>query len=279
MSNSHHSYSIGIVGVGMVGGAVKKYFEDVRGEKPHLYDPGKNLGSVEEVNQSDIVFVCVPTPYEKDKGFDLQYVESSIEKLEDGKVVVIKSTVLPGATEKLQKKYSQHKLLFNPEFLVESKANETMQKPDRQIVGYTKASKEHAEDVLRILPEAPFKKIMPATEAETVKYFGNTFLAKKVIFANHMYDLCEKLGIDYNSVAEAASKDPRIGPSHLDVHHAGYRGYGGACLPKDTRALLQLAENIGVDMKLLKTTEELNNKLLEEQGIDDPEQYSERNPY
>lgn len=271
---------IGIVGVGMVGGALKDYFEKRGDVEIFLYDKGKNLGSMEEVNKADVVFVCVPTPYKEDLGgFNLSYVEETCQNLTTGKTVVIKSTVLPKTTENLQEKFPHHNFLFNPEFLVEAKAGETMEEPDRQIVGYTKESKDLAEGIMNLLPHAPYKKTMPATEAEMVKYFGNTFLSVKVIFGTQMHEVCEKLEIDYDTVREAASKDPRIGPSHLDVTHGGYKGYGGKCLPKDTRALIQLSEKIKADIDLLKKAEEINNKLMKKQGIDDPEKYSERNPY
>ena len=271
---------IGIVGVGMVGGALKDYFEKRGDVEIFLYDKGKNLGSMEEVNKADVVFICVPTPYKEDLGgFNLSYVEETCQNLTTGKTVVIKSTVLPKTTENLQEKFPHHSFLFNPEFLVEAKAGETMEEPDRQIVGYTKESKDLAEGIMNLLPDAPYKKTMPATEAEMVKYFGNTFLSVKVIFGTQMHEVCEKLGINYDTVREAASKDPRIGPSHLDVTHGGYKGYGGKCLPKDTRALIQLSEKIKADIDLLKKAEEINNKLMKKQGIDDPEKYSERNPY
>jgi len=266
---------IGIMGVGMVGGALKNYFESI-GKKIFLYDNGKNFGSVEEINQADIIFICVPTPFDKEKGFDLFFVEDAISKIKGEKIIVIKSTVLPGTTEKLQKKYPQHKFLFNPEFLTELTADQDMKYPDRQIIGYTKESYNIAGDVLEILPLAPFEKIMPATEAEMVKYFGNTWFSIKVIFANQMYDLCQKLGLNYDRVMEAAAADKRIGKSHLEVWHKGYRGYGGKCLPKDTKALIQFADQIGVDLKLHKTVEEINNQLMKEQGIEDPEKFSKR---
>ncbi len=270
----------GIAGVGMVGGALEDYFKEREDVETFLYDKGKGIGSPDEIDKADIVFVCVPTPYKKEsKGFDLSYVEETCKNLTGNKAVVIKSTVLPGTTEKLQKDFPEHKFLFNPEFLVEAKAKETMERPDRQIIGYTKESKDVAERVMNLLPDAPYKKTMPATEAEMVKYFGNTFLSVKVVFGNQMHDVCQKLEIDYNTVREAASKDPRIGPSHLDITHGGYKGYGGKCLPKDTRALIQLSETIGVSVDLLKKAEEINNLLMKKQGIDDPEQYSERNPY
>lgn len=266
---------IGIIGVGMVGGALSRYFEKV-GKTPFLYDNGKNLGTIEKVNQADVIFICVPTPFTKDKGFDLSYVENAISKIQGEKIVVIKSTVLPGTTENLQKKYPQHRFLFNPEFLTELTADQDMQYPDRQIIGYTKKSYNIAADILQILPLAPYEKIMPATEAEMVKYFGNTWFSTKVVFANQMYDLCQKLGINYDNVMEAAAADKRVGRSHLVVWHKGYRGYGGKCLPKDIRALIQFADSLGVDLKLHKTVEEINNQLMKEQKIEDPEKLSKR---
>ncbi len=266
----------GIIGVGMVGGALRDYFEK-EGIKPLLYDKGKNLGSLEEVNQADIIFICVPTPFDKDLGFDLSFIEEACQNIEEAKVIVIKSTVLPGTTEKLQRKYSQHKFLFNPEFLTELTAEQDMNYPDRQIIGYTKESYNIAKDIMQILPLAPFEKIMPATEAEVVKYFGNTWFAAKVIFANQMHNLCKNIGIDYEKVMEAAAADKRIGRSHLKVFHKGYYGYGGKCIPKDIRALIQFADEQGIDLKLHKTVEEINNQLMKNQRIEDPEKFSKRN--
>jgi len=120
---------LGIIGVGMVGGASKNYFER-KGIKPFLYDKGKNLGSIEEVNQADVIFICVPTPFDKEKGFNLSFIEGACRDILGKKIIVIKSTVLPGTTEKLQKKYSQHKFLFNPEFLTEITADQDMNYPD-----------------------------------------------------------------------------------------------------------------------------------------------------
>jgi len=257
------NFKAGIMGVGIVGGSLRDYFEK-QGREIFLYDSGKNLGSLNEVNQGDVIFICVPTPFEKERGFDLSFVERACQNIKGEKIVVIKSTVIPGSTEKLQEKYPHHKFLFNPEFLTEATAREDMDHPVRQILGYTKQSRAMAEDVLRILPKAKFEKIIPAKEAEMVKYFSNTWYATKVIFANQIYKLCQKIGIDYEIVRECASADKMIGPSHLDVHHKGYFGYGGKCLPKDIRALIEFADNQGVDLKLHKTVEEINNQLVKE---------------
>ena len=265
---------IGIVGVGVVGGALERYFKK-KGLKPLLFDKGKRLGSIAEVNRADIIFICVPTPFDpappcgRGKGFNLSYIEDACSKIEGEKIVVVKSTVLPGTTEALQQKYPQHKLLFNPEFLREANADKDMQEPDRQTVGFTGKSRDVANDILKILPEAPFERIMPSAEAEMVKLFGNTYLSTKVIFANQIFDLCQELGINYDTVMEAAAADKRIGKSHLKIWHQGYRGIGGGCFPKDLKALIQFANEKGIDLKLHKVVNEINDELMKKQNIDD----------
>ncbi len=263
--------TVGIMGLGMVGGAMFRYFEKLRGLVPGEtligYDPAKEgFGDLPALQRAEAVFVAVPTPYltgeDGKTGFDLSFVRSAIAALEGSKVVVIKSTVLPGATDRLQAEFPAHKILFNPEFLTEVTADQDMNYPDRQLIGYTKASYNVAADVMHLLPMAPFERMMPAKEAEMVKYFGNTWFAAKVVFANQIYDLCQAVGVDYDVVKEAAAADKRIGRSHLEVFHKGYRGYGGKCLPKDTRALIELGDRLGVEMALLKRVEELNNALV-----------------
>ena len=266
---------LGIVGVGMVGGALKKYFEK-KDRQVFAYDKGQGLGSMDDVNQADIIFVCVPTPFDKDNGFDLSYVKDVCNNISGEKIIVIKSTVLPGTTESLQKEYPRHKFLFNPEFLTETIADHDTNFPKRQIIGFTEKSEDVAAGVLEILPKAPFQKITLSKNAEMIKYFGNNWYAVKVIFANQMYDLCEKIGVDYEVVRESAGAEPMVGSSHLEIFHKGYRGYGGKCLPKDIKALIQFADASGVDLKLHKTAEEINKKLMEGQGIDDPEKFSKR---
>ncbi len=247
---------IGIVGVGMVGGALYNYLSDAI-----PYDIVKYPDNKQKISEADIIFICVPTPH-NDTGHDLSFVREAIENIKGEKIIIIKSTVLPETTDKLQVEYSQHKFLFNPEFLVEKTAQEDFNNPDRQIIGYTKASQDLAESILAILPRAPYQKVMPSTEAELVKYFCNTFLATKVVFANQIYDLAQKLKVDYDTVREAAAADERIGSSHLDIFYEGFRGYGGKCFPKDVRSLIQIAEELGVDSKLWKVVEEINNKLI-----------------
>jgi UDPglucose 6-dehydrogenase len=252
---------IGIIGLGVVGSAVRSYFE-AQEHRPRLYDPYLGLGSRREINEAQVIFVCVPTPYRERGGFDPSAVEEAIALLKPGKIVVIKSTVLPGTTDALQRRHPEQKVLFNPEFLREATAYEDFLRPDRQIVGCTDLSRPVAGAVMALLPKAPSMRIVAATEAEMAKYVANAFLAIKVSFANEIYDLCTALGINYEAVRPLVAADARIGPSHLDVFYDGYRGYDGKCLPKDVRSLLDLAGAAGVSLRLLRAAHDANQAPL-----------------
>ena len=262
--------TIAVHGIGMVGGAFAKYYHEQNFDVRE-YDPPKQL--FDDLSDVKIHFICVPTPYQKNSnGFDLTYVHQAIENIgkargEEPTIIVVKSTVLPGTTESLQTAYPNYTFLFNPEFLTEKNADVDMRKPDRQILGYVNgAGRAACSEIMGILPKAPYFATMSATEAELVKYFGNAFLATKVIYGNIMHDFCQALGLDYNKVAQAAGNDKRIGHSHLQVVHDGYRGYGGSCFPKDIRALIQKGDELGVDVGLLKEAEKRNLELTD--GID-----------
>jgi UDP-glucose 4-epimerase len=260
---------IAIIGVGKVGGAIYRYFLTKEIE-PAIYDPLKGYADPSVLADAKIIFITVPTPYYIDgRGFDDSFLHDAIRTIPiPGKTIVLKSTILPGTTDALQRAYPQHRILFNPEFLTESRIDKDMQFPTRQIVGYTQESRCDAETVMDLLPAAPFQKIIPAKAAEMVKYFGNAFYALKVAYANQMFDLCQALDVDYELVKECGKAEPWMGEMHWDIFHRGYRGYGGKCLPKDTRSVLQLGKNIGVDLTLLQTAEDYNNSLQEKQGID-----------
>lgn len=257
-----------IMGTGMVGGALDRYFRS-RDIAAGLYDPPKGLVDKSALESADVIFVAVPTPYYLDgSGFDDSYLHAAVKAIPSpGKTVVLKSTILPGTTDAFQEAYPEHRFLFNPEFLTETRADQDMQYPSRQIVGYTEASRGDAELVMDLLPDAPFKKIVPAKAAEMVKYFSNAFYALKVAYANQMYDLATKMGLDYDLIKECSKPEPMVGESHLEIFHKGYRGYGGKCLPKDTRAIIQLAKREGVDLSLLAEAEAYNNRLCEVQGL------------
>ena len=262
---------IGIIGIGVLGSAVASYYEE-NGFKVFCYDKFKNIGSIEDVNKADIVFVCVPTPRGKNNECDISIVDEAIGYLAGEKIVIIKSTVVPFTTDALQVEYSQHDLIFNPEFLTEKRARSDFAKPIFNIIGYS-LKIEHSFTSARIgvkiatiLPYAPVR-IMPAAAAEMFKYVRNCYLATKNSFFSQIYDLCQQTGIDYSFIKNCAEVDPWIGPEHLDPNQDGYRGFNGKCLPKDTEALLKFADECGVDLSVLKGVVEYNSKLLVLQGI------------
>lgn len=283
MDTTDKKLKISVIGIGMVGTPLKRYFEEIkgysRGKDLFLYDIDPKKGYFDDINEADVVFISVPTPKSPDGSANLTAVESALQSIKGEKIIVIKSTVTPGTTEAFQKKYPQHKVLFNPEFLTERKAWEDFMKPDRQIVGFTAHSIDAAHPVLSLLPKAPFmspwgintyKPIkITATEAEIIKYGGNVYFSRKVNFANLLAILAEKMNADYENIRAGLAADYRIGDSHLDVTHGGYRGFGGYCFPKDLDAFTAHLASAGLEdsAELLRRDREFNEKLLAEQGL------------
>ncbi len=267
----------------MVGTPLKRYFEELhgyrRGEDLFLYDTDPEKNYFDDINGADIIFVSVPTPRSADGSCDLSAVDSALDRIKGDKIVVIKSTVPPGTTESYQKKFTERKVLFNPEFLTEKKAWEDFIKPDRQIVGFTSSSLDAAGVVLALLPKAPFMSPwglntyrsikVTATEAEIIKYGGNIHFSRKINFANALFLLCEKIGANYENVRVSMAADYRIGDSHLDVNHGGYKGFGGYCFPKDLDAFIVYlgAHGLSECAGLLSKDREFNEKLLASQGL------------
>lgn len=265
--------TIGIIGhTGTVGSAMFAYYikrNDLRvlGYSIDSKNNYRNTDITELAEKSDIIFVAVPTPQGRGlSGHDLSAIHNVLQKLSPESIVIIRSTVVPGTIEKLQKKYDKLILLYNPEFLSQATAAYDFSNPDRQIVGFTKKSKVFAKTVLQLLPKAQYQAIIPATEAEVVKYVSTLFAAVKVIFANQIYDLCQTVKADYGQVLEsfAASKWLRTGQekSYMDVFDKGYRGYNGRCLPKDINAIVTFSKSKGLKLELIESAQRINNKLL-----------------
>lgn len=250
------NYQIGIIGFGIVGQAVEYGF---RGEDIYIYDKFKDYLTLKEVcAKSEFIFVSVPTPILDDEsGIDLSIVEEVVGEVAGeiegtDKILIIKSTVVPGTTALFQKKYPNVNFCFNPEFLTEANFLEDFVKADRCVVGSSNdlTSRRVISLYKKHFPHMPMFQTDPTT-AEMVKYMANCYLAAKVIFANEMFDICEKLGIKYEEVKKLVTADHRIFDSHLDVTTA--RGFGGKCFPKDLLALRALAREQGVDTSLLDT--------------------------
>lgn len=243
--------TIGFIGQGFIG---KNYADDFerRGFSVIRYALEQPfVQNKDRIKECDIVFIAVPTPTTPD-GYDDSIVRSAVALTRDGATVVIKSTLLPGTTEAIQKSFPKKKVMHSPEFLRVTQAARDAAFPDRNIIGIT--NKKHqaaAEEVMELLPAAPYKLICSAREAEYIKYAGNTFLYMKVMFANLFYELTEKEGCDYEVIRRTVAADPRIGGSHLAIEHAsGHvgskpgRGAGGLCFIKDISALRMLYEKL-----------------------------------
>ena len=274
---------VGIIGIGMVGTPLSRYFQEVkgyeRGTNLFLYDIDPQKGYVDDVNRAAVIFVSVPTPRSSHGAANLDAIESAFKTINGEKIVVIKSTVPPGTTESFQKRFPQHKVLFNPENLTEKFAWEDFLRPSDQIVGFTARSLDAAHAVISLLPKAPFmspwgtgtykRTAITATEAEIIKYARNVHFYRKVMFANALAKIAEKMGVNYEHIRAGIASDYRIGDSHIDVLHGGYRGAGGYCFPKDMDAFIAHASSIGLqDVAGLLTGDRVfNDRLLAEQGL------------
>ena len=273
--------TVGFIGQGFIG---KNYADDFerRGYEPVRYARSEPYNKNKEaIGECDIVFIAVPTPT-TERGFDDSVVREVMALVGDGKIAVIKSTVLPGTTESIQKQYPNKVILHSPEFLAEATASHNASNPDRNIVGVPVRNEKcevAAKQVLSVLPEAPFNLVCLSRESEIVKYAGNALLYLKVVFANILYDLSEREGGDWQVIQGAIAADPRIGGSHLRVKHSsGHegaregRGAGGHCFIKDFAALRALyAERFPEDTKglnVLRALECKNNDLLGASGKD-----------
>jgi len=260
------SSQIGIIGAGYVGSAIKHHFKDAKIWDKYVSTPNTH----EEVMKQPLIFVCLPTPYSNKKkpgvlhGADISAILENLANIPAGRIAIIKSTIPPGTTGYLQKKFPKIDILFNPEFLTAAYAKEDFAFPDKQILGYTNnRTKKIAEEIMPMLPRAQ-SLILPAVETELIKYMMNSYYASKVIFANQIYDICQKVGADYNRVKLGFTYDKRVNDSHFDVLHGGFRGYSGACLPKDVKTLIHFAKEQGIDLKLHKTIDKLNEQLLKD---------------
>lgn len=254
---------IGFIGQGFIG---KNYADDfeARGYQITRYaQEPEYKGNKDKIAECDIVFIAVPTPTTP-KGFDDHIVREVVKLVGIGKMVVIKSTVLPGTTISIQKDNPKIFVFHSPEFLTEVNAAHDARNPERNIIGIPNDNdlyRKKALDILAVLPKAPYELICSSSEAELVKYGGNCFLYTKVVFMNMLYDYATSLGCDWSIVAEALIHDKRIGQSHMKPHHSSGRGAGGHCFIKDFEAFIQgYKERLPGDRAGLKALEELRNK-------------------
>ncbi|HUO56205.1 MAG TPA: hypothetical protein VMU27_02095 [Candidatus Paceibacterota bacterium] len=255
---------VGFIGQGWIGKNYANDFE-ARGYAVTRYaleEPYR--ANKAAIVQCDIVFIAVPTPT-KPEGFDDSLVRDALTLIGEGKIAVIKSTILPRKTEELQRAFPHLYVLHSPEFLVQSNAAHDAAHPERNIIGIpleTREYREKAQTVLDLLPRAPYERIMSARDAEFVKYAGNCFLFAKVMYMNILFDLVKASGADWEAVREAMIHDPRISESHTNPVHASGRGAGGGCFIKDFEAFRRLYEETVGDVLGLAVLNALKEKNL-----------------
>ena len=258
---------IAIIGQGFVGNSIYQKFKNYFDVHTYDLDKSKSNDTKENVIHQQYLFLCLPTPMNTDGSCNVDIIERELENIdliadnhEVVKTVVIKSTISPGTTEKWNKKYEALNIVFNPEFLTEANAVEDFNNQNRIILGGPRpATTELRRLYSKVFPKAHIIKT-DSTHAEMVKYLTNSFLATKVSFANEIYQVCEKLNIDYDKVVEYATLDDRLGKSHWNVPGPdGDFGFGGHCLPKDLSALIYLAMNLDTETNVLNAVEETND--------------------
>lgn len=254
---------IGIIGVGNVGSAVRHGLTRI-GHDVAVFDIKLPETKITDVLSSAVVFICVPTPSTADGSCDVSLVERVVGDLSWNGfkgLVTIKSTVEPGTTSRLAMKHPDLRLAFCPEFLRERAAYvDFVENHDVCVIGAsTPGDAELVKAAHGTLPKAVA--IVSPIEAELAKYFSNVFNALRIVFANQFYDVAKAAGADYNNVKNAMVHHRNIDDVYLDSNE-NFRGFGGACLPKDTKAFAAYAHKIqsGGDKTLFDVIVDINNK-------------------
>lgn len=270
------SKRIGIIGNGFVGSAVRYGFSPNVGidAEVRVYDkdPNKSTHPLRDVLDTDIIFLSVPTPSNSDGSMNIDIVDNVLQNINEYAqlfqigIILLRSTVTPGTTRKLQEKYKDLRIVFNPEFLTERSANFDFINQSRFILGGNSDNVVEVSELFRERFGSTLSIIETNYEtAEMIKYMTNTFFATKISFLNDMKLLSDKCGVIWEDAIEGFVRDGRVGHSHLDVPgHDGKYGFGGSCFPKDIQALINFGESNDVDMNVLKGAWETNLKVRPE---------------
>lgn len=250
---------IGIIGLGVVGKACKAGFER-NGYDVFVHDLTLNT-SINDLLVTEIIYICVPTPSDENGKCDTSIVENVVAELYSlsfNGVIAIKSTVSPNTTRQLIEQYDDQ-IVFVPEFLKERSAEyDFVFDHNLLLVGTENVNNYYV--VTRSHGSLPKKHLrVSPTEAEMVKYYHNTFNAVRVVFANVMFEICEHLNISYDTVKDSFIVNNNMPDEYLDVKPE-LRGYGGACLPKDVKAMHTLCKELGIENDLFGHIDSENSK-------------------
>jgi UDPglucose 6-dehydrogenase len=259
--------TVGVVGNGFVGESISFAFSPTSEVKIYDINPLKSLNTLDEVMKQEFIFICLPTPMNGDGSQDISYIEDFFGNViyDESRIFIIKSTVLPGTTESLIKKYN-HNIVFSPEFLTERTAKLDMLTQARIILG---GDINLTKRVEQLFNDRFMNRHIIHTDcktAEFVKYMNNTFFAAKVSLMNEYYRLSKLIGVDWEKALYGFVSDGRIGDSHLHVPGPdGKLGFGGTCFPKDINALISMASEVGCNMNVLEAAWKTNLEVRPEQ--------------
>jgi len=258
--------TVGIIGNGFVGESQAFAFSPTNEIRIYDVDPLRSTHTKEETHESDFIFVCVPTPMDMGGNQDLSYIERVFEDAKEGPIYIIKSTVLPGTTEMLQRQYPHLNIIFSPEFLTERTAKLDMLTQARVIFG---GNKDLTNKVEELFSERFMNRHFIHTDSKTaefIKYMNNTFFATKVSLMNEYYRLAQLVGVNWDDALYGFASDGRVGDSHLHVPGPdGKVGFGGTCFPKDINALINMSKEVGVNMNVLEAAWKTNLEVRPEQ--------------
>jgi len=271
---------IGIVGNGFVGSSVAFGFSPQTGcdAEVKIYDKDETKSThalTEVVNDSDYIFLSVPTPSNQDGSISLDIIYNVFEdihntldyKKDNQPVILLRSTVTPGTTKKIQQKYTKMSIVFNPEFLTERSAKFDFINQSRFILGGIWGDTSKVEHLYqwRFGKHIPIIKTNYET-AELIKYMNNCFFATKVSFMNEMKLISDKIGANWEDCICGFSMDGRVGHSHLNVPGPdGKMGFGGSCFPKDMQAMINFSDSLGTPSNVLKGTWKTNLEVRPEE--------------
>jgi nucleotide sugar dehydrogenase len=258
---------IGIIGLGFVGSAIKNAMDCLWPDTLVLVDPAKGYTTtIADLKECSGVFISVPSPQGTDGSCDTSILESVLKELKAidySGVIISKCTAPPDVYTQLNEEYPN--LIHAPEFLTAANADRDYVNGKFALIGGSVlAYQREAERIIRIGQQGLGENVRYCSigEAALAKYAINSFMSTKVIFMNELHQLATSMNLDYDKIAEMVKMDQRIGNSHMQVPGPdGTFGFGGACFPKDTSALLKIAEQHSVAMNVLDAAVKKNTLL------------------
>ncbi len=263
---------IGFIGQGWIGKNYADNYESRQFDVVRYSLEEEYKGNKYKIKDCDLVIIAVPTPT-NEKGFDLSFVEDAISITAPNQNIVIKSTLIPGSTEFLAKKFSDRFVFHSPEFLSERTAKYDVDRPHANVLGLPAETPEYrtrAENIISTFPVAPFSLVCTSLEAEIIKYSRNIHGYFEVIFYNLLYDYVNSLGANYETIKRYIDRDPLhvaryASPVHASGHDLSHpkRGAGGHCFIKDFKAFRESFEKLLNDKKAVEVLKALENKNID----------------